>query len=123
MREITVKVDELAAKVQANRDGHEAIFNEACEGYKAKALELLEAHIAEVKSGKITRVVVNLPYPENHVDDYERVLTMLAMSVEREVKIDEETFANYVMDQWSWTRAFLASNSAYSITAARMSAP
>lgn len=123
MREITVKVDDLAKKVLENRNAHQAIFQEACEGYRAKALELLEAHVAEVKAGKITRVVVNLPYPENHVDDYDRVLTMLEMSVDSQVTIDEGTFANYVMDQWAWTKQFLSSNSAYSVTAARLSAP
>lgn len=117
MDRILVKRDELKAKVYANRAAHRKIFEEALAGYRKKSLELLEEHIEEVRKGQIVRVVVNLPFPEDHTSDYDRVIMMLEMSVEEELQIDEESFANYVMDQWSWTRAFLASNSAYSATA------
>lgn len=123
MRDITVNKVELKTKVEENRAGHRAIFDEAMEGYKKKSLELLEQHIEEVRSGKVVRIVVNLPFPEDHTEDYDRVIAMLEMSVDLEVTIDEPTFANYVMDQWSWTRGFLMSNSAYSVTAARLSSP
>jgi hypothetical protein len=117
MQPITVKTVDLRAKVVANREGHRKIFEEAVDGYRRASLELLQEHIEEVRSGRLVRIVVNLPYPEDHTVDYDRVIAMLDMSVADIIEIDETTFAAYVMDDWTWKRAFLTSNSAYSATA------
>lgn len=119
MNPIKVDVTELRDKVATNRTAHRAIFEEAVEGYKKRSLAILEEHIAEVKSGRMTRIAVSLPYPEDHTADYDRVLAMLDMSLENSIEIDETTFSSYVMDDWQWKRQFLTSNSAYSATAAR----
>lgn len=114
MREVTVSKDELTKIVTENRGEHRAIFEEAVDGYKKRAVELLEEHIARIKKGKLERVSVSLPVPEDHTSDYDRVLKMLAMSVDDEVTLDEQTFAEYVMDDWGWQKQFLASSSVYS---------
>lgn len=117
MNPIKVRTSDLKEKVEENRKAHRAIFDEAVEGYLSKSLELLEAHIEQIKSGKMVRIQVSLAYPEDHTVDYDRVLAMLEMSLEDEIEIDETTFASYVMDDWQWKRQFLTSNSAYSRTA------
>jgi hypothetical protein len=117
MNPIKVNKEDLAKKVAANRALHRSIFDEAVEGYHKKSLELLQSHIDEIKAGRMLRVSVSLPFPEDHTDDYDRVLAMLEMSLESEIEIDENTFASYVMDDWQWKKAFLTTNSAYSVTA------
>ena len=118
MREVTVDKAQLIGKVQNNRDDHRKIFEEAVEGYKKEGVRLLEEHIERIKKGKLERVYVSLPEPEDHTSDYDRVLKMLEMHTGHEVTIDEDSFASYVMDDWSWKRQFLQTNSAYSVTAA-----
>lgn len=116
----TVKVNKTALqeKVTKNRSEHRKIFEEAVEGYRAEAVRLLEEHIKEVKNGKLRKVSISLPFPEDHTIDYDRVLTMLDMSVDDEVVLQADDFAAYVMDDWHWKRQFLTTNSAYSVTAA-----
>ena len=118
MRQVTVQKGALVKVVQENRGEHRKIFEEAVEGYKKRAVELLEEHIARIKKGKIERVAVSLPVPEDHTADYDRVLKMLDMSVDENVTLDETAFAEYVMDDWGWQRQFLTSSSAYSARAA-----
>jgi hypothetical protein len=114
MRDITVEKHELVAKVKENREAHRAIFLEAVEGYRAEAVRQLEAHIERIKDGHLPEVRVVLPAPSDHTADYDRVLAMLDWETAATIKIAEEDFAAYVMDDWHWKRQFLTTNSAYS---------
>lgn len=119
MKTVTVVKADLVKRIEKNRAGHRKIFEEAVEGYKKEAVKLLEQHIKRIQTGKLEEVAVRLPQPRDHTSDYDRVLEMLAMHVEDQIEIDEDAFASYVMDDWSWKQQFLATNAAYSATAAR----
>jgi len=56
----------------------------------------------------------NLTAPENHIEDYIRVLRMLNMSVEDKITLSEVQFNQYVMDNWHWTRSFKTMSATYS---------
>jgi hypothetical protein len=118
MRQVTVQKDDLMEIVKANRDEHRTIFEKAVEGYRKRAIEILEEHIERIKHGKVERVVVQLPVPQDHTADYDRVLKMLDMSVDDEVTLDEQAFAEYVMDDWHWQRQFLTDSSSFTALAA-----
>ena len=120
MEAITVNVVDLKGKLKENRSKHRAIFEEAVEGYRKAAVELLEAHIARIKNGKLERVMVQLPLPEDHTLDYDRVLAMLDMHIEDTIDVEEHDFQSYVLDDWTWKRQFLTSSADYSPTAAAM---
>lgn len=117
MNEIVVKKADLRAIVQKNRDAHRAIFEEAVAGYRTQSVAILEDHIARIRAGKVVRVSVVLPFPEDHTRDYDRVLAMLDMDLQEEIELEEHDFAQYVQDDWSWKRQFLFSNSSYSTSA------
>ena len=117
MEKVTVKKDELIQLVTKNRDGHKAIFDEAVEGYKTAAEKILDQHLKAIKKGSLVSVYINLPRPVNHTKDYDRVITMLKMSVDPEVTISQQDFAMYAMDDWSWKQEFLRTNSEYSSSA------
>lgn len=117
MKDVTVPKAELRTVVQKNRDAHLGIFEEAVDGYREQVLVSLQNHINEVRQGRVKHVLINFPYPEDHTRDYDRVLTMLDMSIEDEIVLDETDFAMYVMDDWGWKRQFLVANAAYSTTA------
>lgn len=110
----------LLATVQKNADEHQDIFLEAVEGYRNEAVKQLEAHIERIKGGKLERVYVSLPQPENHIRDYKRVLDMISRNVDTVIELSEQDYASYVLDDWQWKRQFLASNSAYSVTSAKL---
>ena len=48
----------------------------------------------------------NLPKPENHLEDYDRVLDLLKMTLDEELELREHEFNCYIRDQWDWTGRF-----------------
>ena len=113
-------VSDLQATIKSNREKHREIFLEAQTGYRKAMIAELDARLKEARNGgKISRINF-LTEPEDHTRDYDRILTMLEMCSESHVELDEDEFAQYVMDDWRWKRQFLLSNSAYSTTATAM---
>lgn len=117
MDKVRISKQEALDVLRKNRNQHRIIFLEAVEGYKTTATNLLEEHIKQIKKGKCPIVSINLPQPSDHTKDYDTAIKMLEMSLDSEVFFDDDTFTRYIMDDWSWKRQFLASNSAYSATA------
>ena len=72
------KVSDLVDILNKNRGEHQKIFEQAWEGYLAAvqgaALKIYE----QAKRGKSfdQYTLVNLPIPESHIKDYDRVLRM-----------------------------------------------
>lgn len=110
---VVVQKDKLVETLTTNRDAHRAIFEEALEGYKTRSVELLEEHIERIKKGKVERIVVSLPVPEDHTDDYDRALTSLEWSIFDEVELSMREFDQYVRDNWSWKNEFTATTAMY----------
>ena len=54
-----------------------------------------------------------LAYPENHLEDYDRVIDMLKFSVADKVELSSKDFDAYVRNNWSWRSSFLGTNTAY----------
>ena len=113
MKQVTVKKAELRDVVEENRSNHQAMFDEAVEGYRQRAVELLDEHINRIKKGKIEEVFVRLPKPEDHTHDYDRVLMMIEMEVDDQITLTASEFENYVMDYWPWKQEFLATTQFY----------
>src|SRR2546427_200903 len=53
---VSIAKQELLDALTANREQHRRIFEEACEGYRAKAVEILEQNIANIKALKLERI-------------------------------------------------------------------
>lgn len=113
MEMVVVKKDALANALEQNRDAHRALFLEALEGYKTRSVELLEEHIERIRKGKVERIAVSLPVPEDHTDDYNRALVSLEWSIFEEVELTMREFDMYVRDNWSWKGEFTATTSLY----------
>ena len=110
---IRVDKDDLIGTIETNLAGHRTLFLEAMEGYKRKAIMMLEVHIERIKENAPERVMVSLPMPEDHSDDYERALEMLRWSLDDELWLDAHQFDCYVRDQWGWRDQFTASVTPY----------
>ena len=113
MNTVKVKREELLAKVRSNRDAHRTLFLKAQEGYSKLVIEELDRMLQDAKDGLSIRRSVTLTEPSNHLKDYDRVVTMLEMSVDDTITLDAQDFDRCVMDSWDWSRFALATNTAY----------
>lgn len=118
METVKVKKQELLENLRDNREEHREIFLEALEGYHKAAIKILEERIEEAKGNKRVSLHFGLVVPQDQTKTYDRVIKMLEMSVDDEISLTQQEFANYVMDDWSWMDQFLTSNSTYSAIAA-----
>lgn len=113
MRTVTVKRDELLDVVKANRERHREIFLRAQEEFRKRAVEELEKRLADARDGKHFDQHLGMIEPQDRTDDYDRIISMLEMTVADEIELTQDEYAAYVMDDWSWKRQWVASNSAY----------
>lgn len=121
MEKVSVLKSRVIEKLIANRSQHRGIFEEACKGYQETAMTHIQKIVDQLKAGKLPEISIHLPLPVDHTRDYDRAIQMLEMSQDDVVELSEVDFASYIMDDWSWRRQFLASNSLYSARAARLS--
>jgi hypothetical protein len=108
-----ISKEKLMSIVKDNRDKHRKVFLEAIEGYRKEAINLLEKMIEKLKKGKTVNQYINLPVPEDHTPEYDRVIKMIELDTRGEITLGEEEFAQYVMDDWRWKREWVGTVSNY----------
>lgn len=113
MNTVKVPKTKLLTKLKTNRKKHREIFLKAQEGYRQMVVEQLEEMLENARQGKKIETYVNLHAPVDQTKDYDRVISMLDMSVDKIIQLSSTEFANYVMDDWSWKEQFTMSNMAY----------
>lgn len=102
MQDVRVNRSQLLEQVKSNRDKHRDVFLKAQERYRVLVVEELDRMLADARAGKKIRRAVQLIEPEDHTHDYDRVIRMLELSVDNEIKLSQAEFAQYVMDDWAW---------------------
>lgn len=110
-----VKVDklELIVKVKENRNAHKKVFEKAINRYREQVICELEKSISLAKEGKRIRTQIYLPEPIDQTKEYDRALAMLEMSVDLNVELTKQDFAQLVLDDWSWKDSFTSTVSNY----------
>lgn len=108
MREVTVKVQELLAIIERNREGHRNLFLEAQKEYREQVIQVLERNLQLAREGRPVPVSFHFNVPQDHTRDYDRVITMLRMHQGETIDIEETEFSQYVMDDWKWKNQFLS---------------
>lgn len=114
MNKVKINRLHLLAAIKVNRDEHVTLFDRAQIGYRKAVIEALEERLLDAKHGKPIVRGMALPEPQNHTQDYDRIIRMLSMSVEETIEISESEFDMYVMDNWSWAKLAKAQNMTYS---------
>ena len=113
MQTVKAKRDDLLVRLRKNRGEHRELFNKAQEGFRKQVIEHLDKMLADAKEGRKIRLAVALPEPIDQTKDYDRVITMLEMSVDDVVELTQGEFAQYVMDDWQWKQNVFATNTRY----------
>lgn len=114
MYSIKVKKDELLTKLKANRASHYDLFLKAQEVYREDVIDELDKMLEEARNGKKIRRTVTLVEPVDKTEEYDQVISMLEMCVEDVIELDNQQFANYVLDKWGWKASVTTTNSSYS---------
>lgn len=113
MRNVTVDRDDFLVQVMANQQAHREVFEEALGGFQKRLHRELDQRIRDLKAGRQINQYIGLPEPEDHTDDYDRVIMMARMSLDDTITLSEDEFAMYVMDQWRWKQDFAESTLRY----------
>jgi len=113
-----VEVDrkKLLEKLKENRAKHEQEFKEAKMRYEAAILKELQNLLRRARKKDFPTHIETQP-PEEFLEHYDRVITMLEMEVKDTVPITAEQAQQYVMDKWNWKGMFDARNSSYVVGA------
>lgn len=99
--------------IRANRTKHNDTYEAAKTAYAEKGVELLKKLIQKLEKGETLRPYLNLPEPENHVDDYDRAIQMLELDSRDTIELNEQEFRQFVQDEWDWKQNWLTSTSSY----------
>lgn len=113
MKNVTVNKEKLIQIVQSNRVLHRSQYEKAFEGYRKECMEVLEANLKSLQHSRCHIVVFREQAPEDHTEDYDRVIAMLKMSVDENVQLTSEEFSQYVQDNWQWKDRWSMSNFKY----------
>lgn len=112
MKPVKVDKDKLIETLLGNKETHRQDFEIAWEAFRSRAMDNMEAKLHALKNadrGTRVDIWVNLDPPQDHTDDYERVIEMLKWELEDHILLEERDFRAYVQDEWNWTAGFQAS--------------
>lgn len=115
---IKAKKDEVLVSLRTNRENHAQVVKEAREGFIKEAQRALEAKLGQIREGKIVSLAIGLKPPQDHTKAYDTIIKMLELSTEELIELDADQVRHFVNDDWEWKEQFLATNSAYSVSAA-----
>ncbi len=103
----------LLEKLEANRKNHKAVYEEARVEYAKRLAADFRAKLADLDAGKEVNANCNLFKPVQFLADYDRAIAMLKMTTDKEIELDQESFAQLVLDEWSWQSSFLTNTAVY----------
>lgn len=112
---VTVKKEELLKELRANRSKHREGFLAAQKGYREAVIKELDSMLEDARTGKAIRRGISFVEPSDHSSDYDRVIKQLEMCTKDEILIDDQEFAQYVMDDWGWKKAWSTTNATYGV--------
>lgn len=116
---VTVNKEDLLAKLIENMKAHAEAHAEAMAEYEKVMIREAQKLLRRVRKKDFSKLALNLPCPISYERDYNRVIKMLEMSVETQIKISGEQFRQYVLDEWAWKEKVAATNSFYGRTGKR----
>lgn len=112
--EAVINKTKLLEILRANKAKHVEVFEEAIQGWRRHALELLAEKEKLIRSGRLPKALtLALPAPENHSRDYDRIIGMLELHQGDTFALPEQEYSWYVDDNWDWKRRWTVSNSGY----------
>lgn len=125
-RKITVEREKLLEKLRAGLAKHKIAFAEAHDDYVKAAGAFVRAAAERVAVGDLSNLDFSrhCQKPVSFEDDFEAAISMIEMSVEGHITLDERTFKQWVLGKWDWAGQFeaygMAAKSALSALSTRV---
>lgn len=111
-RKITVKKQDLIAKIEENKKLHIEEYEKAVIAYKEEALKQLHSLCEDVEKGS-TSVKLNLISPIDNSENYDKVIEMFKWEVADEVELEQSEFLEYVQDEFDFAVTAKFNNMSY----------
>ena len=111
-RTITVRKDELIAKIKENKELHIQEYEKAVVAYKEEALKQLAKQTERVEEGALD-AKLELVEPVNNAENYDKVVSMFEWEVNDEVELTQDEFKEYVLDENDFAERAKMSNAYY----------
>lgn len=113
----SVKIErtKLLAQLEANRDRHRETFEKATEAFVATVNETAIRLGEDARAGReVDRLALyKLPVPEDHTEDYDLAIDMLANDTRKTITIEYRDFLQLWRDQWGWKQQWTTTNTFY----------
>ena len=118
--QMTVKVNkvELLEKIKIALEEHKTEYEKALRGWCAKMQIAAENVVTRVKTGELKAFPNEfrnlMAMPSLHVEDFEKAIKMLEMSVDDEIELEPDDFDQLVLGNWAWKEQWAHTNALYS---------
>ncbi len=115
MKKIRVKKEDLLKVLKENMEKHSAEYIVAYSEFREAGIAALTERLAEFTADETDSFHISLSAPEDHTQEYADTITVIKMSCEDEIELDEHEAQKYLLNNWSWagdlghTRAIYAS--------------
>jgi len=116
MKTVRLEREELLNIVRENKQKHVEDFKESQVDYKKAVVKLCKENSELARSGDLEKIRRIRSMPQGTIsyeDSYSRAIRMLELSVDEIVELDEPTFNQLVLDEWTWKNQFTTSSTFY----------
>lgn len=117
---LTFKRLALLDKIKLNRASHQRVYAAATITYHKLFIAELTSRLDSLAiceaSGKLTapvRFTSKLAVPEEHLDEYDELISMLELTSQEDIPLTQYQYKQYVLDQWDWSRSFVSNTLSY----------
>lgn len=107
---------QLLSIVRANKEQHMVDYAESVNDFKEAVLKLTKENLALAKTGDLDKIakIRAIPHkPTSYEQNYSRAIRMLELSIEDTIEVEQDTFNQLVLDEWSWKNSFVTSAALY----------
>jgi hypothetical protein len=106
-------IGKLIEQIKSNRARHAEEYALAMEEYRKAIVEELHHKLAAAQAGHDINHIMQTVRPTQYLKDYDRAISMLGFTSDREVELDQDTYAQLVLDEWNWKNEFVNSTHTY----------
>ena len=114
---VTVDKDALLKQLGINREQHARDYSEAVVEYNKQVVNKLQDNLVRATDHKASEEAFELNWsltqPRNYLEEYDRVIHMLTMSINPNVTVTQQEFEQYARNKWHWQQAFAHSTQSY----------
>jgi len=119
--DVVINVKDAIKTLKKNKKRHAKIVKEARRGYIERAEKILNNDNQQLDKDVLLKrtctALGSLELPQDYTDVYDTTIQMLELHQEETVEMTGEQVRCLMMDNWDWTRHFIATNSKYSVEA------